>query len=114
MNIRQRRRDAALRMLLPYRCILTLVLAGGAAGWLAAGKCSLPSSDNLPGFRQGLSRGGGNDALPARRWIFGIGVGFEPVGTTLGVPLRQVLAGSPAERAGLAPGAIIAEINGAS
>jgi hypothetical protein len=114
MNIRRRRRYAALRMLHPYRCILTLFLAGGAAGWLASGKCSLPSSEDMPGIRQGLSRGGSNDALPARRWIFGIGVGFEPVGTTLGVPLRQVLPGSPAERAGLAPGAIIAEINGAS
>jgi C-terminal processing protease CtpA/Prc len=52
--------------------------------------------------------------LPARRWIFGIGVGFEPAGTPLGTPLSQVLAGSPADRAGIVPGAIVAEINGVS
>jgi hypothetical protein len=101
-------------MLHSYRCILTLLLAGGAAGGLAPGECSLPSSENLPGIRQGLSPGGRNDALPARRVIFAIGVGFASVGTTLGVPLSQVLPGSPADRAGLAAGAIIAEINGVS
>ena len=100
-------------MLHNYRRILTLFLAGGAAG-LGSGECSLPSSDDLPGIRQGLSRGGRNDAMPARRWIFGIGVGFEHAGTTLGVPLSQVLSGSPADRAGLAVGAVIAEINGVS
>jgi predicted metalloprotease with PDZ domain len=101
-------------MLHSNRCILILFLAGGAALGLASGECSLPSSESLPGIRQGLSRGGSNDALPPRRWIFAIGVGFERVGTTLGVPLSQVLPGSPADRAGLAAGAIIAEINGVS
>ena len=93
---------------------MTVVLAGGAAGGLAPGECSLPSGENLPGIRQGLSREGHNDALPPRRWIFGIGVGFEHSGTALGVPLSQVLPGSPADRAGLAAGAIVAEINGVS
>jgi hypothetical protein len=97
-----------------YRWILTLFLAGGAAWGPASGECSLPSSENLPGIRQGLSRGGRDEALPAKRWIFAIGVGFEHTGTTLGVPLSQVLPGSPADRAGLAAGAIIAEINGVS
>ena len=101
-------------MIHSYRCILTLCLAGGAAGGLATGHCSLPSSGNLPGIRQGLSRGGRNDALPARRMVFAIGVRFEPSGTTLGVPLSQVVPGSPADRAGLVVGAIIAEINGVS
>ena len=101
-------------MLHPYRCIFTLILAGGAAWRPAPGECSLPSAENLPGIRQGLSREGRNDVLPARRWIFGIGVGFERVATTLGVPLGQVLAGSPADRAGLVVGAIVAEINGVS
>jgi hypothetical protein len=89
-------------------------VAGGGAWGPMPGECSLPSSENLPGIRKGLSRDGHNDALPARRWIFGIGVGFEHEGTTLGVPLRRVLSGSPAERMGLAVGAIIAEINGVS
>ena len=101
-------------MLHPNRRILTLCLAGAAAWGLASGECSLPASENLPGIRQGLSRGGRSDALPARRWIFAIGVGFERVGTALGVPLSQVLPGSPADRAGLAAGAIVAEINGMS
>jgi S1-C subfamily serine protease len=101
-------------MLHPYRCIFILFLAAGGAGGLATGECSLPSSENLPGIRQGLSREGRTDALPPRRWIFGIGVGFERTGTTLGVPLSQVLPGSPADRAGLAAGSIIAEINGVS
>ena len=111
---RRRCRDATLRMLHPNRCILTLFLAGGAAGGLVPGECSLPSGENLPGIRQGLSREEHKDALPPRRWIFGIGVGFEHSGTALGVPLSQVLPGSPADRAGLAAGAIIAEINGVS
>jgi len=100
-------------MLHPYRSIFTVILAGGAWG-LATGECSLPPRESLPGIRQGLSPGGHNDALPARRWLFGIGVGFEHEGTTLGVALRRVLPGSPAERAGLAVGAIISEINGMS
>jgi len=101
-------------MLHSYRRILALFLAGAAAWKPVPGVCSLPSSENLPGIRQGLSRGGSNDGLPAKRWIFAIGVGFEHAGTPLGVALSQVLPGSPADRAGLAAGSIIAEINGVS
>jgi predicted metalloprotease with PDZ domain len=55
----------------------------------------------------------GSEVPPAKRQrIFGVGVGFEKSGTLAGVPLNIVLPDSPAYRAGLLPGCIIAEING--
>lgn len=47
-----------------------------------------------------------------QRTFFGIGVGFERSGTLSGVALNIVLPDSPASRAGLVPGCVIAAING--
>jgi S1-C subfamily serine protease len=96
------------------RCILILLLAGAFFGGASRARCSLPSADEQPSLKQRLSRTPDAPALPARRRIFGIGVGFERASSALGVPLSQVLPGSPAARAGLVAGAIIAEINGIS
>jgi hypothetical protein len=56
----------------------------------------------------------GRDLNPPlkRQRIFGIGVGFDTSGTLAGVALKIVLPDSPAFRAGLMPGCIVAEING--
>jgi hypothetical protein len=56
----------------------------------------------------------GRDLTPPakRQRIFGIGVGFDTSGTLAGVALKIVLPDSPAYRAGLMPGCIVAEING--
>lgn len=76
---------------------------------------SLPGDEKLPVWRGDPPRGGREPAaLPARRHLFGIGIGFERSGNAQGVALSQVLAGSPAERAGLTAGIVIAEINGVS
>jgi hypothetical protein len=65
-----------------------------------------PRSDDPP--RPGLE----SPAAPKRQRIFGIGVGFEVGGTLAGVALKLVLPDSPAFRAGLISGCIVAEING--
>ncbi len=78
---------------------------------------------NLPG--QGTSRRVlASDGLPRTQWwrrtpaprkkFFGLGVGFQSRANALGIALEQVVAGSPADRAGFAAGTVIAEINGES
>jgi C-terminal processing protease CtpA/Prc len=71
----------------------------------------LPPKDRTPIFREGLPATG--EATPApRKRFFGIGVGFQTRAGAQGIALDQVVAGSPADRAGLAAGTVIAEING--
>ena len=73
----------------------------------------LPGKDESPIYRDGLPRTG--EATPSpRKKFFGLGVGFQDRSTAQGIALDQVVAGSPADRAGLAPGTVIAEINGES
>ena len=73
----------------------------------------LPGREDSPIFREGLPRTG--DATPApRKRFFGLGVGFQARTSAQGIALDQVVAGSPADRAGLAPGTVIVEINGES
>jgi S1-C subfamily serine protease len=73
----------------------------------------LPGRADSPIFREGLPRTG--DATPApRKRFFGLGVGFQTRTSAQGIALDQVVAGSPADRAGLAPGTVIVEINGES
>jgi C-terminal processing protease CtpA/Prc len=47
-----------------------------------------------------------------KRTLFGVGVGFEPSGTSQGAIVKTILPKSPAARAGLAVGCIVTEING--
>ena len=73
----------------------------------------LPGRDQSPVFRDGLPRTG--DATPApRKKFFGLGVGFQTRANAQGIALEQVVAGSPADRAGFSAGTVIAEINGES
>ena len=73
----------------------------------------LPGKDESPNLREGLPRAG--EATPApRKKFFGLGVGFQTRATAQGIALDQVIAGSPADRAGFGPGTVIAEINGES
>lgn len=73
----------------------------------------LPSSEKSPLFRGGLPQAGEATPAPKRRF-FGIGVGFQRSGNAQGIALEQVVPASPAERAGLAAGTVIVEINGES
>ena len=73
----------------------------------------LPSRDDSPIFRDGLPRGGEPTPAP-RKKFFGLGVGFQMRTGTQGIALEQVVAGSPADRAGLVAGTVIVEINGES
>lgn len=49
---------------------------------------------------------------PKRRYIFGIGIGFERTSTLTGMALNIVLPDGPAFRMGLTAGSVVAEING--
>ncbi|MEA3212963.1 MAG: hypothetical protein QOE70_6020 [Chthoniobacter sp.] len=69
--------------------------------------------DKLPPLREEPIKPGA-EPLPKRQRIFGIGVGFERSGGLGGVALNIVLPGSPAWRAGLVAGCVIAQINGES
>ena len=73
----------------------------------------LPGKEDQPNFREGLPRTGEPPATPRRRF-FGLGVGFNARSGIQGIALDQVVAGSPADRAGFAAGTVIAEINGES
>jgi S1-C subfamily serine protease len=73
---------------------------------------SLPAADKPPDFGSGMHH---NPATPPpRRRFFGLGISFQNRGGAQGIALDQVIAGSPAERAGFAPGMIIVEIDGQS
>ena len=74
---------------------------------------SLPGKGPPPNLRDGLPRTG--EATPApRKKFFGLGVGFQTRANAQGIALEQVVAGSPADRAGITAGTVIAEINGES
>lgn len=75
---------------------------------------SLPTKDGSPIFQEGLPSSGRPTPTPVRKRFFGLGVAFQNRGTAQGIALEQVVAGSPAERLGLTPGTVIAEINGES
>lgn len=73
----------------------------------------LPGRGDSPIFREGLPGGGDAKPVPRRRF-FGLGVGFQTRPGPQGIALDQVIQGSPADRAGLATGTVIVEINGES
>jgi predicted metalloprotease with PDZ domain len=74
---------------------------------------SLPSNDRPPIVRDGTTRS--PEATPSpRKRFFGLGIRFQNRGGTQGISLEQVVAGSPAERAGFTVGMVIAEIEGKS
>jgi hypothetical protein len=74
-----------------------------------------PKNDQRPPWREEPPKPGVPlPVAPPKQRIFGIGVGFDTSGTLAGVALKVVLPGSPAARAGLVVGCVIAEINGES
>ncbi|MEP6668933.1 MAG: PDZ domain-containing protein [Chthoniobacter sp.] len=74
---------------------------------------SLPSTDKPPIVREGTPRPG--DATPApRKRVFVLGIRFQNRGGSQGIALEQVVAGSPADRAGFTVGMVITEIDGRS
>jgi S1-C subfamily serine protease len=73
----------------------------------------LPARDQSPVFRE-LPGTGAATPAPVKQRFFGIGIGFQDRGSAQGVPVSRVVAGSPADRAGLTVGTVIAEIEGTS
>lgn len=74
---------------------------------------SLPGKGEPPSLRDGMPRTGTGTPAPRKRF-FGLGVGFQSRANGQGIALEQVVAGSPADRAGITAGTVIAEINGES
>jgi C-terminal processing protease CtpA/Prc len=74
---------------------------------------SLPSPDKPPNFREGLSHSS-LPTPPPRKRFFGLGIMFQNRGGAQGIALDQVVAGSPADRAGFVSGIVIVEIAGQS
>jgi len=74
---------------------------------------SLPAADKPPDLREGMPRSA-QSTPPARKRFFGLGIVFQNRGGAQGITLDQVVAGSPADRAGFVPGMVIVEIGGQS
>ncbi len=74
----------------------------------------LPPSDRNPALHEGLPNVGSTPTDPIQKRFFGLGIGFETRGTSQGIGLERVVSGSPAERAGIVAGTVVAEINGVS
>ena len=74
---------------------------------------SLPSPDKSPDFRNGLPHSSLPTPVPRKRF-FGLGIMFQSRGGAQGIALDQVVAGSPADRAGFVSGIVIVEIAGQS
>jgi hypothetical protein len=97
-------------MLAALLAALTLTVPGSG---VEPAPVSLPSPEKPPPFREGLPRPGQATPIPQKRF-FGLGIGFQSRGGTQGIALEQVVAGSPADRAGFLPGTVIVEIEGQS
>ncbi len=74
---------------------------------------SLPGKGEPPNLRDGMPRTGTGTPAP-RKKFFGLGVGFQSRANAQGIGIEQVIAGSPADRAGFIVGTVIVEINGES
>ena len=74
---------------------------------------SLPSNDKPPIVRNTLPRTG-TPTPPPRKPVFVLGIRFQARGGAQGIALDEVVAGSPADRAGFVMGMIITEIDGKS
>lgn len=74
----------------------------------------LPAPNKLPVLREGLPAAGTSTPAPAKARFFGLGLSFQDRSTAQGVPISRVVAGSPADRAGLTAGTVVAEIDGTS
>ncbi|MDR3404840.1 MAG: PDZ domain-containing protein [Chthoniobacter sp.] len=74
---------------------------------------SLPSTDKPPLVREGMPRPG-EATPPPRKRVFVLGIRFQNRGGSQGIALEQVVAGSPADRAGFTVGMVITEIDGKS
>jgi S1-C subfamily serine protease len=90
---------------------LSLVAPDSTAGLLPV---KLPASSKSPVLREGLPGTGPATPAPPRPRFFGLGLSFQDRGTAQGVPLSRVVPGSPADRAGLTAGTVVAEIDGTS
>jgi S1-C subfamily serine protease len=71
----------------------------------------LPTNDKPPVVREPR---GPESTPPPRKRFFGLGIRFQNRGGAQGISLEQVVANSPAERAGFTVGMIITEIDGKS
>jgi S1-C subfamily serine protease len=71
----------------------------------------LPANDKPPIVRE--PRGPESTPMPRKRF-FGLGIRFQTRGGVQGISLEQVVASSPAERAGFSVGMVITEIDGKS
>ena len=87
----------------------------GTGGTSAPGAVlvSLPGKGEPPNLRDGMPRTG-EMTPPPRKKFFGLGVGFQSRANAQGIGIEQVIAGSPADRAGFIVGTVIVEINGES
>jgi predicted metalloprotease with PDZ domain len=74
---------------------------------------SLPTADKPPDFRAGMIPAAQPTPAPRKRF-FGLGIIFQNRAGAQGITLDQVVAGSPAERAGFVTGMVIVEIEGQS
>jgi S1-C subfamily serine protease len=96
-----------------FALLASLVLAGSDDAPRAV-VVKLPSQDRSPILRDGSPRRDDAAAAVVKRRFFGLGIGFATRGDARGIALDQVVPASPAERAGLGAGTVIAEINGES
>lgn len=97
------------------RAVMVIIVLAGMSGDAAAIPARASKTAKGPVWREESARATPPPAIAARKQrIFAVGVGFEKSGTLAGVALSVVVPGSPASRAGLVPGCVIAEINGES
>lgn len=90
--------------------LAALTLASSTSG-ASAIPVILPANDKPPVVRE--PRGPEATPLPRKRF-FGLGIRFQNRGGAQGISLEQVVASSPAERAGFTVGMVITEIDGKS
>jgi S1-C subfamily serine protease len=75
---------------------------------------SLPTNDMPAPIHDTAPRTGGEIVPAQRKRVFVLGIRFQERGGAHGIALAQVVEGSPADRAGLIAGTVIAEIEGKS
>jgi hypothetical protein len=93
--------------------ILSLLQLRAPDAWSLPMSPGAPKLDRFPRSDEpGQRTGAEAAALPGKRRIFGVGVGFDKSGTLSGVAVQIVLPGSPAARAGIVVGSVVVEING--
>jgi hypothetical protein len=98
-------------MLAVLFAVLTLATPGSDSPIVPV---SLPANDTPPAIHNNPPRNDGELAPGPRKRVFVLGIRFQNRGGAHGIALEQVVEGSPADRAGLTAGMVIAEIEGRS